>query len=493
MMKSCQHLGYAALLLGALAACGGDKKDKDQGGAAGDGSVEDLSVWPSYGHDGKNTRFNAEEKRISRENVATLVKKWDTATSGVTPLAVTSTVAVTGGVAYFGDWGGMLHAIDAKTGAQVWKTQLARNTTGLDAQINASPFVTDDRVYIGGVENQVFAVERATGMKIWEPYALAGNQANVILWSSPNVVDNTLIIGVGSTEVFLGNESTFSFRGNLVMMDASSGTVQHTTYVTNGDDTSGFGCSIWGSAAIDPERQLAYVGVGQSYSAPASALSDAVIAVDYTTGEIRWGHQFTPDDIWTISGGDGEDWDVGASVVLYESNGKSLVGAGDKAGNFYALDRDTGAMVWITDLTPGGKTGGVMASPAVADGVIYVFSNDGIAENYGSDGPGSGSAFALNGETGQILWRTEIKPGAFGGIAVANGLMFFTTLDGTIYALNTDDGAVLWQNKMLDGNATKAAGGVTVAGGMVYAGAGWDWVAIAPPPGGVTAYALPGD
>ena len=481
------------MLLWALAGCGSDKKDQAGTSGDGDGSSEELSVWPSYGHDGKNTRFNAGEKKLSRENVATLVKKWDTVTSGVSPYAVTSTVAVTGGVAYFGDWGGMLHAVDAKTGAQVWKTQLARNTTGLDAQINASPFVSADRIYIGGVENQVFAVERATGKKIWDPFALAGNQANVILWSSPNVVDNTLLIGVGSTEVFIGNEDTFSFRGNLVMMDATTGDVKHTTYVTNGDETSGFGCSIWGSAAIDPERQRAYVGVGQSYSAPASMLSDAVIAVDYNSGELKWGYQFTPNDIWTAMSGDGEDWDVGASVVLYEVNGRSLVGAGDKGGHFYALDRDTGALVWGTQLTPGGKTGGVMASPAVAHGVIYVFSNDGIAENIGSDGPPAGSAFALNGETGQILWRTEIQPGAFGGIAVANGLMFFTTLDGTIYALNTDNGAVLWKDKMLGGNAAKAAGGVTVAGGMVYAGAGWDWIAITPPAGGVTAYALPED
>ena len=133
-----------------------------------------------------------------------------------------------------------------------------------------------------------------------------------------------------------------------------------------------------------------------------------------------------------------------------------------------------------------------MASPAVANGVIYIYSNDGIAENIGSDGPPAGSAFAVNGETGAVLWETKMTPGAFGGIAVANGLMFFTTLDGTIHALNTDTGAELWSNKMLDGAATKAAGGVTVAGGMVYAGAGWDWTPLLDPPaGGVTAYALP--
>ncbi len=133
-----------------------------------------------------------------------------------------------------------------------------------------------------------------------------------------------------------------------------------------------------------------------------------------------------------------------------------------------------------------------MASPAVANGGIYVYSNDGVDMNIGSDGPTTGSAFALNGETGAIIWQTKLQQGAFGGVAVANGLMFFTTLDGTIHALNTDTGAELWSDKLLGGTAVESAGGVTVAGGMVYAGAGWDWVALADPPaGGVTAYALP--
>ncbi|MFT3926154.1 MAG: PQQ-binding-like beta-propeller repeat protein [Myxococcales bacterium] len=484
MKMSSKHLAPAAALLWVLTGCAGDEKE--------DGDANATSVWPSYGHDGKNTRFNAEETAITRDNVSKLVKKWDSVSVGTTHWGVTSTVAVTDGVAYFGDWGGMLFAVDAKTGKKVWRTQLAPATTGLSAQLNASPFVSEDRVYLGGVDNAVYSVDRKTGEPIWKPSALAGNQSSVILWSSPNVVDNTLLIGVGSFEVFTGAPGAYTFRGNLVMMDATSGAVQHTTYVTNGDDTSGYGCSIWGSAAIDTDRKTAYVGVGQSYSAPASTLSDSVIAVDYTTGELKWGYQFTMNDIWTASAGNGEDWDVGASVVLYEVNGQPLVGAGDKGGHFYALNRDTGTLVWGTELTPGGRTGGVMASPAVADGVIYVYSNDGIAENFGSDGPTAGSAFAIDGATGNHIWETKFQQGAFGGIAVANGLMFFTTLDGSIHALNTENGQELWTDKLLGGMATESAGGVTVAGGMVYAGAGWDWAPLAdPPPGGVTAYALP--
>ncbi len=44
----------------------------------------------------------------------------------------------------------------------------------------------------------------------------------------------------------------------------------------------------------------------------------------------------------------GKDADVGASPNLWTSNGRDLVGAGDKAGVYHALDRDTGQVVWET-------------------------------------------------------------------------------------------------------------------------------------------------
>ena len=86
-----------------------------------------------------------------------------------------------------------------------------------------------------------------------------------------------------------------------------------------------------------------------------------------------------------------------------------------------------------------------MASPAVANGVIYIYSNDGIAENIGSDGTSRRLGLRCQRRTGTVLWEKKMTPGAFGGVAVANGLMFFTTLDGTIHALNTDDGGAVEQ------------------------------------------------
>jgi polyvinyl alcohol dehydrogenase (cytochrome) len=490
-MKTSLRLGcfFALLPLGApFVACSSSSGP----GAAAPAPSSTVSEWPSYGHDGKNTRFNSAESIITKANVNTLARVWDSATTGVTATGVTSTPAVVDGVVYFGDWGGMVHAVKAADGSPVWSTQVAADTSGPLSQVNDSPFVTANAVYIGGTNNEVYGLNRADGSLLWNPRRQIGSQQNTVIWSSPAVVDDTLLIGVGSFEVFVS--STFNFKGNVVGMNATTGAVDWTTFVTDGNDaSSGFGCSVWGSAAIDTTRKLAYIGVGQGYSEPVSPYSDSVVAMDYTTGAIKWGHQYTANDIYTaMTMPNGDDYDVGASPTLYEIGSQAYVAAGDKGGHIEAMDRDTGKLLWATMLTMGGQTGGVMASPAVANGKIYVYSNDGSKGNFGTSGPAAGVAFRVDGATGHIDWQTPIVPGAFGGIAVAGGVMFFTTLDGFIHALDADTGTELWNDHLMNGTATNAGGGVTVANGMVFAGAGWQWLPTDSFAGGLTAYGLSG-
>jgi len=472
-----------------LVACGNGGNSS----APGDAGSTPVSDWPSYGHDGQNTRYNAVESIITKSNVGALVRKWDTVSTGITALGVTSTPAVVDGVVYFGDWGGMLHAVNATDGSKVWTTQVASSTVGLPAQVNDSPFVTADSVYIGGANNEVYGVSRSSGQPLWNLRHEIGSQQNTVLWSSPNVVGNTMLIGVGSFQVFTA--ANFTFKGNVVGVNATTGAVEWTTYLCGGNDaSSGFGCSVWGSAAVDTTRGWMFIGVGQGYTAPVSPYSDSVVALDYTTGAIKWGYQYTADDIYTLmTMPNGDDYDVGASPVLYTIGSQDYVGAGDKGGHFKAMDRSTGKLLWSQELTPGGQTGGVMASPAVADGKIYVYSNNGSKGNYGTNGPASGVAFCLDGATGNIDWQVPMTPGAFGGIAIANGVMFFETLDGKIHALDADTGDELWNDLLMNETATTAAAGVSVANGMVFAGAGWQWLPTSSPAGGLTAYGLPDD
>ncbi|MGA8493080.1 MAG: PQQ-binding-like beta-propeller repeat protein [Terriglobales bacterium] len=97
--------------------------------------------------------------------------------------------------------------------------------------------------------------------------------------------------------------------------------------------------------------------------------------------------------------------------------------------------------------------GYVNASPAVADGVVYIGSND-------------GNLYALNASTGAKLWNFTTKLEINSSPAVANGTVYVASNDGNLYALNASNGAKLWS---FAGDPTSDP---TVASGVVYMGGG---------------------
>ena len=122
---------------------------------------------------------------------------------------------------------------------------------------------------------------------------------------------------------------------------------------------------------------MLYVGTGQSLAPKTGPLADSLLAIDYRTGALKWTKQFTYPDVFSAGHPTGKDADVGASPNLWTSNGRDLVGAGDKGGTFHALDRDTGDVVWSTRLTPGSAFGGEIGSAAFVDGKLIASSNVG--------------------------------------------------------------------------------------------------------------------
>jgi polyvinyl alcohol dehydrogenase (cytochrome) len=448
-----------------------------------------FANWPSYGRDLANTRTNPSETTIGTANASTLREKWRFALG---TLAVTSTPAIYDGKVYFNSWNGSSYALNARTGAFVWQSLLQLpQGDGLAAQISSSPAVTADAVYVTADAAEVFKLDRRNGRVIWKSKVDSSRATR--LWSSPVVVEDLLIFGVGSYQVFTaeglcGISGEFSFRGSVVGVDTATGQVRWRVYVA---PPNVFGVSVWSSAAVDTSRKLAFIGTGQGYTEPASPLSDALIAIRYDTGQLAWSHQFTAEDVWSLGGTKKKDFDVGASPNLFRIGTRDVVGVGDKAGNYYTLDRNTGAVVWSKPLTAGDHLGGVMASTAYANDSIYVASNEGI-ESLTEEPlcfleielarPKSSDVISLDATTGAERWRKRVTPGVFGGLTIANGVLYFTTVDGHVRAFAAADGRELWKHKA--GVAT--GGGVTVSGGMVFAGTGWNW--IVSPPGSLVAF-----
>ncbi len=117
----------------------------------------------------------------------------------------------------------------------------------------------------------------------------------------------------------------------------------------------------------------------------------------------------------------------------------------------------------------------MMWGGGVYNGVIYYGLNRG------------GGAVALRLSDGKRLWNVQLPGGPMEAHAtpatVIPGAIFLGGMDGKMYALSTTDGKVLWSyatggsfdtvNKVAAHGGGMSSQGITVAGGMVFAGSGY--------------------
>jgi polyvinyl alcohol dehydrogenase (cytochrome) len=436
------------------------------------GSVSDArgGNWPVYGHDFANTRLNPHEHRINRETVAQLTESW--AMHGLVGVSGTPTVA--GSRAYFGDWTGTVWAVDARTGRKLWSTAIGGGF------IVGAPAVQGNAVYVSNA-GTLYRLDRNTGEVVWK--VVVNDHPLAQINASPVIVDNLVIQGVASAEVAIPRPQ-YTFRGSIGAYDSRTGREVWRLYTTANDATSGAGVGVWSTPAIDTRRGMLYVGTGNNYSEPTGPLADSLLAIDYKTGRMVWSRQFTNPDVFSAGNPFGKDADVGASPNLWWSNGRALVGAGDKAGVYHALDRDTGAIVWERTLTPGSIFGGEIGSGAFVDGKLVVVSNVGDpATNSPVD---VAKAFALDPATGAVLWEAQPFEGQiYAPVGAVSGIAFVGTNTGLLAALDTDNGARLWTYQAPD----KTGCGPSIVNGRVLWGYGF-FLFGAPGDGGVISFTV---
>lgn len=410
-----------------------------------------VGAWPAFGYDRDNSRTNAGEGIVTADNVGGLVERWRVDDIE----GVTSTPVVLDGIAYFGDWTGAVHAVSIADGSPVWKTQLN------DQSIMSSVAVEGDAVYIA-TNSRLFKVDRATGATQWE--VTTSPNPIAITPATPVVVDDRVILGVASGELMIAREK-YSFRGSVTAYAVADGAVDWQVWLTKGDETEGAGVGVWSTPSVDPERGLIFVGTGNTYEPPASPMADSIVAIRSDSGDIAWTRQFTFPDVFSGGYREGADADVGAGPNLWEQDGRALVGAGDKTGTYYALDRDSGEIVWQTEMTPGSALGGVIGTSAVDDTHIYVGSNVGDAAT--NSPTGAAKVLALSRDGGAIVWETEVEGAIYAPISVSPGVVYAATVAGTMYAFAADDGEQLWSFTAED----QVGGGATVVDGTVL----WGW------------------
>jgi PQQ-like domain len=153
----------------------------------------------------------------------------------------------------------------------------------------------------------------------------------------------------------------------------------------------------------------------------------------------------------------GPDFDFGQARALFTvrdgSRNRDVVGAGQKSGQYWALDPDTGAVRWVTQAGPGGTAGGLQWGSAVDGRRVYTANANSNAVPWtlpNSTSTTDGMWSGIDAVTGELLWQTEPTFGGsqFGGgssgpVTTANGVVFGCALDpkGHMYALNGATGA----------------------------------------------------
>jgi polyvinyl alcohol dehydrogenase (cytochrome) len=264
------------------------------------------------------------------------------------------------------------------------------------------------------------------------------------------------------------------------------------------------GAGIWSAPTLDPARNVLYVATGDNYSEPATANSDAIVAMSMETGEVLWVNQTTPGDAWTIGciGTDdasrvgcpddsGPDFDFGSSPVLTTlSNGQRVLLAGQKSGMLYGLDADDGTTLWETRVADGGIIGGIEWGIALEGDAVYAPISDAFEK-----GPGeAGGLAAVRLTSGEIVWEAPpfqdtcgsnnaCNTGQPGAVTTIPGAVLSGSLDGHVRAYATDTGNVIWDfdtaRAFATVNGVPARGGSmngpgpTVAGGMLFVSSGY--------------------
>ena len=452
--------------------------------------------WASYGHDLANSRSQPAAGDISARGVPRLRVAWAARGHGLdaagNPPFVTATPAVQGGLAVWGDWRGTVHAVDVSTGAVRWVAHLPGPP--YLAQINSSPAIAGNRVFVSTGTGRVVALARATGRQLWSTVVDATRATD--LFSSPTVVGSRVLIGVSSVQVAL--RPKYTFHGSVVALNARSGRILWRTWVQR-PGIDGPGGSVWSSAAVDPALGLLYIGTGQAYEPPAGPRTDSMLALRIRDGHLRWVRQFTSGDVFNFFDQVlGPDHDIGASPNLFDVHGRRVVGVGDKGGHYEVFDASTGAPVWRRQLCPGSHLGGVMTTAAVADGSIWATCNRLQDKNELAEAVNRTSIMRLDAATGRARWVQTVPGGTAGAITEAGGAVFVPNTLGTVRAFDARAGRLLWEARPGGPGSSidhGVAGGITVAADRVLVPYGYTFIASPSVPkdaiGGVVAYRVP--
>jgi alcohol dehydrogenase (cytochrome c) len=427
---------------------------------------------------------------------------------------------------------GNVYAIDAHDGQLLWHNYWKiRPGHGLG---NRGLAMWNNRIFFGEQDDWLVCLDAATGKEVWKK-EVASLDENYWISSAPMVVGNHVLIGASNN---------LDMPASLRAYDPETGEPQWQLYATaqkagdpgadtwvNLDEARHGGGTAWIPGAYDPDLHLYYYGTGNPTPAYTQGRGDGdnlytgcLIAVNVDTGKMAWYFETSPHDT--------HDWDSTEtpSIADLPFNGRTrkLIMMATRNGYFYVLDRVTGEHLisaklglvnnYASGIHPEDKPtldarGQVKRNPekdatiagslvnndilnyppptfSLESGLFYINEDNSVHINYlmepdqrGSMGLGgitTGATVsygnfldAIDYKTGKVVWRHKLTGGYVGALSTAGGVVFISN-SGGIEALEATTGKPLWHSEvgalsappetfMLDGRQHVAA---YVSGGL---------------------------
>jgi outer membrane protein assembly factor BamB len=337
-------------------------------------------------------------------------------------------IAIAYGKAYFSVGAGVLHAIDATTGDELWQNDLVGP---LREGICMTPLVYDGVVYVStvpgspdgfyqpGQRGVFYAVDAETGATIWYWETTEDN-----LWGQPRVNS-----GGG-----LWHPPSVDERGSVYLAVANAAPYPGTEEWPNGSSRPGN--NPW---------------------------TNHLVSLDTATAEMNWAFSVTERDIFDL------DNHLSPVPLTIEVEGveRNLVLTAGKHGYIVAAFAETGDEYWrhavgrhqndhLDEVPDGeeieifpGTQGGVQTSMGYANGVVYLpivnspsyATPSSIVSGQKALPEATGQLVAIDVATGAILWDIETASPLYGGASIAGDVVFTAGLDGVVRGYNTADGS----------------------------------------------------
>jgi quinohemoprotein ethanol dehydrogenase len=338
-------------------------KPADVDGARIIAADEEPGNWMSHGRTYSEQRFSP-LKEINDRNIGQLGMAWYYDLD--TDRGQEATPIVVDGVMYFTSAWSKVFALNAATGALLWKydpkvpPEWAVNAC-CDV-VNRGVAVWQGKVFFGTLDGRLVALAAANGKLLWEQLTIDRNFRYTIT-GAPRVAGGKVFIGNGGAEM--------GVRGYVSAYDAETGKLLWRFYTVPGDPSKPFespilekaartwtgewwklggGGTVWDSIVYDPELDLLFIGVSngspwnQRLRSPGGGdnlFLSSIVALKAETGEYVWHYQETPGEMW--------DYTACQQIILadirIEDRVRKAILHAPKNGFFYLLDRATGALI----------------------------------------------------------------------------------------------------------------------------------------------------